>query len=217
MISARSYIRSSLLLLGILLTFQMSLAASPTIMVLGDSLSSAYGIPTNRGWVALLRQRLDELGYSHEVINASISGETTRGAGERLDELVAMHQPQLLIVELGGNDGLRGMSLKEMRENLNDIVDRSIGAGCRVLLVTMRLPPNYGSVYTDQFESIYGEVAQSTGAALAPFFLESIAGRPHLMQADGIHPRAQAQQQMLDNIWPVLAKLLENPGRSDYH
>ena len=113
MISARSYIRSSLLLLGILFIFQISLAANPTIVVLGDSLSTAYGIPTNRGWVALLRQRLDGLGYSHEVINASISGETTRGAGERLDELVAVHQPQLLIVELGGNDGLRGISLKE--------------------------------------------------------------------------------------------------------
>jgi len=217
MISARSYIRSSLLLLGILFIFQISLAANPTIVVLGDSLSTAYGIPTNRGWVALLRQRLDGLGYSHEVINASVSGETTRGAGERLDELVAVHQPQLLIVELGGNDGLRGISLKEMRENLNDIVSRGIGAGCQVLLVTMRLPPNYGSVYTDRFESIYGEVAQSTGAALAPFFLESIAGRSHLMQADGIHPQAQAQQQILDNIWPVLAKLLENPRRSDYH
>jgi len=196
-----------------LLAWQMPLASSqpasrPTIVVLGDSLSAAYGIPTERGWIALLRQRLQASGYRYGVVNASVSGETTRGAGERVDQLIALHKPDLLIVELGGNDGLRGIALQEMKRNLDNIVTRAVAAGCRVLLVQMKLPPNYGRAYTDRFESIYADIARSTGAALAPFILESIAGDPELMQADGIHPKAHAQLQMLDNVWPALDALL---------
>ena len=183
-------------------------AGAPVLLVLGDSLSTGYGFDVERGWVRLLERRLAERGHEHRVVNASISGETTRGALGRLPELLRAHRPSIVIVELGGNDGLRGISLEVTREQLRAIATKSLGSGARVLLLGMRLPPNYGPVYTQRFHAIYHDVARELGVALVPFFLEGVGDRPELMQADGIHPRARAQPALLDTVWPQLEPLL---------
>ncbi len=187
-------------------------AADGTLLVLGDSLSAGYGIDVDRGWVSLLKERLDRQGYNYRVINASISGDTTRGAGVRLKQALERSQPDVAIVELGGNDGLRGISLEEMRRNLDGIIEQFRRAGTRVLLIPMRLPPNYGPVYNERFRRIYEQLADREHVVLGRFILEDIADKPRLMQDDGIHPRAGAQPMMLDNVWPRLEPMLAGGG-----
>jgi len=183
-------------------------AATQTILVVGDSLSAAYGIREDAGWVALLQERLLDSGHPHRVVNASITGDTTAGARARLPAALDLHRPSLVVLELGGNDGLRGLSLRAMRENLIELVRLSRAAGARVLLLGMRLPPNYGLAYTAAFERVYRRVADGEGVALVPFFLEGVAETLELMQADGIHPGEQAQPLMLEQVWPALEELL---------
>lgn len=184
-------------------------AANQVILVLGDSLSAGYGIDLNQGWAALLQERLQREGYRHAVVNASISGDTTAGGRSRLAGALADHRPQIVIVALGGNDGLRGLSLADMRQNLSAIIEQSRSSGARVLIAGVRLPPNYGEAYVRKFHDIYRELARAHGVALAPYLLDGVGGRRELMQPDGIHPRAEAQARMLDNVWPHLVPLLQ--------
>jgi acyl-CoA thioesterase I len=183
-------------------------AHAPRILVLGDSLSAAYGLKLEQGWVSLLERRLAEK-FPHKVINASVSGETTGGGLARLPALLKEHQPDLVILELGGNDGLRGHPLNIMQRQLADIVEKSRAAGAQVLLVGMQIPPNYGSRYTEQFRTTYPRLAEQYQLPLVDFFLQGVALQPGLMQQDGIHPTAEAQGKLLDNVWPVLLPLLE--------
>jgi len=186
-------------------------ARSPTLLVLGDSLSAGFGTALDQGWVSLLKQRIAEQGLPHEVINASISGDTTAGGLSRLPSLLAEHQPAVVIIELGANDGLRGFPPKQIAAALTALTEQAQAAGARVLLAGLRLPPNYGSAYADQFQAVYGQVAAATGAALVPRLLAGVAEDRGLMQADGLHPTAAAQPRLLDNVWPVLLPLLEQP------
>lgn len=182
---------------------------------MGDSLSAAYGMPSEKGWVALLQQRLDNKGYPHQVINASVSGETTHGGVTRLTLQLQRVKPQLVMIELGANDGLRGTALTVMQRNLMTLVQQSQAAGARVMLLEMKLPPNYGPSYSQQFQSIFGQVAQQQNATLVPFFMASVVLRPELMQADGLHPNARAQPVLLDQLWPHLQALLNVQVRSE--
>jgi len=181
---------------------------APVILVLGDSLSAAHGIPLDQGWVHLLQQRLDKAGLGFQVVNASVSGDTAAGGLARLPALLDEHDPALVIVELGGNDGLRGFTPAQIGGYLDQIVARSREAGAKVLLVGVRLPPNYGTAYTERFQRMYRDVAGRNDVPLVPRLLEGIAEDRGLMQADGIHPVAAAQPRMLDNVWPVLAPLV---------
>jgi acyl-CoA thioesterase-1 len=183
--------------------------AAPTVLVLGDSLSAAYGIPEDRGWVALLQRRLAEAGYQHRVVNASVSGETSVGGLNRLPRLLAEHTPAVVVVELGANDGLRGIAPKVLDENLRAAVAAARGAGARVLLLGVRLPPNYGGAFNARFERVYAGVADETGTPLVPFFLEGVAEDRALMLPDGLHPAAEAQPRLLENVWPALVPLLD--------
>lgn len=190
----------------------LSAADAPRLLVLGDSLSAAYGIEVQQGWVSLLEQRV-AANYPHQVINASVSGETTGGGLARLPALLQQHQPELIIVELGGNDGLRGHPLNVMKRQLAQIVETSRAAGAQVLLVGMQIPPNYGPRYTRQFHATYRELAEQYQLPLVEFLLEGVALTPKLMQKDGIHPTAQAQEKILDNVWPILQPLLMSGKR----
>ncbi len=183
-------------------------AQPPAVLVLGDSISAAYGIDSAAGWVALLRQRLAGTQPAYRVINASVSGDTTRTGLNRLGAALEQYQPSVVIVELGGNDGLRGLSFAEIEANLTGIIDMSQQRGAKVLLTGLRLPPNYGSVYTKHFDALFQRLADSQGVALVPRLLENIDDRPALMQADGIHPNAAAQARILDNVWSGLRSLL---------
>ena len=185
------------------------LAGNKTLLVLGDSLSAGYGIPMQQGWVSLLEKRLAQAGNGYTIINASISGETTGGTSARLDAVLAATTPDFAIVELGGNDGLRGLSLGEISANLSSIITRLTASGARVLLLPMQLPPNYGRAYNDRFMNIYRELAGRHGVTLGRFILDHIADQPELMQSDNIHPVAGAQRLMLNNIWPDVAALLK--------
>ena len=182
--------------------------ATPKVLVLGDSLSAAYGIPTDAGWVSLLQQRLLANGYAHEIVNASISGETTTGGLSRLPGLMAKHKPDVVVVELGANDGLRGFSVERTRASLRSIVDLAQASGARVLLLGIKLPANYGRVYGEKFHQIYRDIAAQEDVALVPFFLRGFAEDRRLMQADGVHPSAAAQPLILDNVWETLVPLL---------
>ena len=184
-------------------------AGKPVILVLGDSLSAGYGIPVDQGWVARLQQRLDAEGYGYAVVNASVSGETTVGALERLPRALARHKPALVVIELGGNDGLRGLPVDELRANLEALVSVSREAGAGVLLAAVRMPPNYGPQYTEKFYAVYAGIAKDLRVPWVPFFLEGIALREDLFQDDGIHPDLEAQPILLDNVWPVLKPLLK--------
>ena len=184
-------------------------ADTPRLLVLGDSLSAAYGIEVQQGWVSLLEQRVAAK-YPHKVINASVSGETTGGGLARLPALLEQHKPDLVIVELGGNDGLRGYPLNAMKQQLARIIETSRAAGAEVLLVGMQIPPNYGPRYTIQFRDTYTELAQQYDLPLVEFLLAEVALNAKLMQKDGIHPTAEAQEQILNNVWPVLQPLLES-------
>jgi acyl-CoA thioesterase-1 len=187
-------------------------AARPaTVLVVGDSLSAEYGLPRGRGWVALLEQRLAREKIAARVVNASISGDTTSGGRSRLPALLAEHRPTHVVIELGGNDALRGLPLAMTRDNLVAMVRAARAAGARVLLVGMQVPPNYGRRYADEFAALFGDVAKAEGAALVPFLLAGVADGPDptaLFQPDRIHPNADAQPIMLDNVWPALRALL---------
>ena len=176
--------------------------------MLGDSLSAGYGLPRQSGWVRLLEQRLAELGYPHRVVNASQSGDTTAGGLTRLPALLKRLSPAVLIIELGANDGLRGIPFAEIEANLTRLVRLGKAAGARVLVVGNRLPPNYGTAYTDRFQALFGEIAGREQVALIPRLLAGVAEDWALMQADGMHPNAQAQPQMLDNVWSALKPLI---------
>jgi acyl-CoA thioesterase-1 len=184
-------------------------ADKPVILVLGDSLSAGYGIPVDQGWVSRLQQRLDAEGYGYAVVNASVSGETTAGGLERLPRALAKHKPAVVIIELGGNDGLRGLPVAELRANLEALVDASRKAGAEALLAAIRMPPNYGPQYTGKFYAVYETLAREQKVPWVPFFLEGIALREDLFQDDGIHPDLDAQPILLDNVWPVLEPLLQ--------
>jgi acyl-CoA thioesterase-1 len=190
--------------------------ANPTILVLGDSLSAEYGLPRDTGWVKLLADRLAAGGAGaaqYSVVNASISGETTSGGRTRLPALLAQHRPAIVIIELGGNDALRGLPLAAMRANLRAMIDASKAAGARVLLVGVRIPPNYGREYADGFHHLFVSLARETKVALAPFLLDGFADAPEYFQPDRIHPNGRAQSRMLDNVWPHLQPLLAARAR----
>lgn len=182
---------------------------SPTLLVTGDSLSAAYGMTLDQGWVALLQRRLSEQGYPHKVVNTSVSGETTRGALARLPSELARHQPGIVLIELGANDGLRGLPVQTMRENLKKMIGLSKKAGARVLLFEMRIPENYGQAYTKAFSGSYKTVATQEQVTLLPFFMAPIALQPGSFQSDGIHPTAAAQPLLLEAVWPGLRALLK--------
>jgi acyl-CoA thioesterase-1 len=182
--------------------------AGPAILVLGDSLSAAYGIRVDQGWVALLQSRLRAKGYGHRVVNASSSGETTGGALARLPRALATHRPAIVIVELGGNDGLRGLPVGDVRANLESIIALSQQAGARILLAGIRIPPNYGPTYTRDFERMYAELARRHALPHVPFLLADVALDDNLMQDDGIHPNAAAQPRLLEAVWKPLEPML---------
>lgn len=184
---------------------------SRTILVVGDSISAAYGMDLDQGWVAQLQQRLDDEQRLYSVVNASISGDTTSGGLRRLPPLLLEHQPDIVIIELGGNDGLRGYPIPQMRQNLAQMVDLAAAEGAQVLLLGMEIPPNLGSRYAQLFRESFTHVAQITSAQATPFVLNDIAVNSELMQADGIHPTAAAQGQIVSNVWPALLPLLEAP------
>lgn len=192
--------------LALLLWAQGTLAG--TVLVVGDSISAAFGLETSEGWVHLLQKRLDEAGHEYRVVNASISGDTSAGGRSRLPTLLDEHQPGIVVLELGGNDGLRGQAPAQMKQNLADMVEKSRQAGADVLLLGMRLPPNLGQRYTTAFANSFDSLAEEKALPYVPFFLEGVGGVPGMMQRDGVHPVAAAQQRLLDNIWPVLEPLL---------
>ncbi|HVS26078.1 MAG TPA: arylesterase [Burkholderiales bacterium] len=183
-------------------------AAGATLMVFGDSLSSGYGLSQDAGWVSLLKQRLQQEHPEYQVINASITGETTRGGLSRIENSLKTHQPSIVILELGGNDGLRGQRIETARDNLEAIIKACKQRRAEVLLIGMRLPPNYGPAYTQKFQSIYPELAKHQRVALMPFMLEGFSDNPALFQPDGIHPAAAAQPLILDKVWKHLRPLL---------
>lgn len=185
-----------------------STKASPVILVFGDSLSAEYGLPRGTGWVALLEQRLKEKRLDYSVANASISGETTSGGAARIDATLKQHKPAVVVIELGGNDGLRGLALDATRANLGRMIEASTKIGAKVVLVGMQLPPNYGRTYTEGFRNLFGELSKQHKTALVPFFLEGVAESRELFQADGIHPKAEAQPRLLDNAWKALGPVL---------
>ncbi len=184
-----------------------------TVLVLGDSLSAAYGVTMGSGWVTLLEQHLAEIDRPVVVVNASISGETTQGGLARLPDLLTQHSPGLVIIELGANDGLRGFPLPLIRANLAQMIQASKQAGARVLLLGMRIPTNYGSRYTSAFYDIYQQLAQQENTGLVPFLLDGIATEDTMMQDDGLHPNASAQPAILHNVLPALLPLLREPAQ----
>jgi acyl-CoA thioesterase I len=189
-------------------------ASSPVILILGDSISAGYGLPADSGWPALLQRRLASEHYPYTVINASISGDTTAGGRARLDALLAQHRPAITVIELGGNDGLRGGSVDAMRQNLDAMAAAAQKLGSRVLLVGMRMPPNYGPTYVQRFDASFADVAKARKTALVPFLFEGFADSEVLFQSDRIHPAQAAQPQLLDNVWRALKPLLGAPGKA---
>lgn len=185
----------------------------PTILVFGDSLSAGYGIDVEQSWGALLQARLESEGYEHRVINASISGETTEGGATRISGALERFQPELVILELGGNDGLRGFPPARLEENLEKIIVQSKAAGAEVVLLGIRIPMNYGPRYSQAFEAAFRNAAERQGIPWIEFFMEGVALNESLMQDDGIHPNAEAQPLLLDNAWPIITESLN--GKSD--
>lgn len=183
-------------------------AADRAIVVVGDSLSSGYGLGTDASWVAMLEHRLEHEAYGYEVVNASIAGDTTAGGLARLPRLLELHAPAVVIIELGGNDGLRGQPVGRLRENLGRMIELATAADARVVLTGIQIPPNYGPAYTEAFSDVYRELAERYDVALVPFLMENVALDPSRMQGDGIHPNGAGQAPLLDNVWPVLEELL---------
>ncbi len=184
-----------------------------TVLVLGDSISAAQGIQREQGWVHLLRSRLDEMQAGYRVVNASISGDTTDGGLARLPEALATHNPALVVIELGGNDGLRGYPIANIRKNIEKLVQLAGAGGRAVLLVGMQIPPNYGYRYTRAFQALFEEVAEDLEIAVVPSFLQDVGTSPELMQDDGVHPNAAAQPILLDTLWPQISTLLAKVAR----
>ncbi len=201
--------RINIFLGSLLFCLAASAATPPTILVLGDSLSAAYGINIDRGWVALLRERLAQAGYPHRVVNASISGETTSGGLLRLPAALDTHHPQIVLIELGGNDGLRAQPLKQLRANLEAMAQLSKAHHAQAVIFEMRIPANYGATYGDGFRAVFGEVAKSAKLPMVPFWLSTIATDPTAFQEDGIHPTEATQPKLLDAVWPTLKPLLK--------
>ena len=184
-------------------------ADTPAILVFGDSISAGYGLArVEQGWVGMLRAKLKDEGYGYQVVNASVTGETTAGGLARLPRALALHHPRVVILELGGNDGLRALPIDQMRSNLGKMVDLSVVSGAQVLVLGMRIPPNYGPEFTEKFFAVFADVARDKRAPLVPFLLNDIALSPNLMQADGVHPNDLGQPKLLDNVWPRLHPLL---------
>ena len=183
-------------------------ADAPALLVVGDSISAAWGLPPGSGWTDLLQSRLKERGHRERVVNASISGDTTSGGRSRLPGLLAAHKPAIVVIELGGNDGLRGGSLAATRENLDAMIGSARAAGAKVLVIGMKLPPNYGPAYTRQFDALFADAAKAGGAALVPFFFAGFGEDRDYFQPDGLHPTEAAQPKLLDNVWPQLVRLL---------
>ena len=183
-------------------------AATKTLLVVGDSLSAAYGIDVSAGWVAQLQQRLIRNRLDYTIVNASISGDTTANGLARLPRLLDEHHPRIVVTELGANDGLRGLSLPEMQHNIKTMIEKAESQGAKVLLLGIRLPPNYGKTYTERFHQVYEDVARESKVPLVPFILEGIATDRTLMQADGLHPDAEAQRKVLENVWTTLKSIL---------
>jgi len=180
-----------------------------TLLVFGDSLSAAYGLRAEQGWVTQLQQRLASEGYGYHVVNASVSGETTSGGRNRLQRALAQHRPAVVLVELGANDGLRGLPVKDTQANLRAMIQAAQVAGAKVLLLGIHIPPNYGPQYTQAFDAMYTSLAAEMRVPLLPFLLEGIAMNTRYMQADGLHPNAAGQPRVLANVWPRLKPLLE--------
>jgi len=199
------------ILTGLFLLLSLAAEAAGTLLVVGDSLSSGYGLGPEQAWPALLERRLRERRLDYSVVNASISGDTSAGGRSRLATALDAAQPTLVIIALGGNDGLRGLPLATLRDNLDAMLAAVHRQRARAVLVGMKLPPNYGADYTRGFERIYLDLARAHGATRVPFLLEGIAERRELFQADGIHPTAEAQPLILENVWKSLAPLLKRP------
>ena len=200
--------RKFLVLVALLTATGGHAADVPTVLIFGDSLSAGYGIDVDQSWAALLQSRLREQGYEHRVVNASISGETTEGGAERIGPALENFSPALLVLELGGNDGLRGFPPERMRQNLEKIITTSKASGAEVVLLGIRIPSNYGPRYTQAFENVFRETAEALDIPWIEFFMDGIALNEELMQADGIHPNEKAQPRLLDNAWPVIAQAL---------
>jgi len=198
------------LIAGLLLPGAPRADGEPTILVLGDSLSAGYGLSIDSGWVRLLEQRLREHEYPHRVVNASVSGDTTAGGLTRLPPLLKRYSPAVLVIELGANDGLRGIGFEEIEVNMTRLVRLGLESDARILVVGTRLPPNYGAAYTDRFQALFKTVAKREQVAWIPRLLAGVADDWGLMQADGLHPTAEAQARILDNVWPGLAPLLRD-------
>ena len=201
-----SFARFIITLLFILSSAPLSAA---TLLVWGDSLSAGYGLKAEEAWPALLQTRLREAGFPHRVVNASVSGETTAGGRTRLAEALTRHRPQIVILELGANDGLRGLPPKAMHDNLAAMIEATRKQGAAVLLVGMQLPPNYGRPYREAFAGVFATLAREHALPFVPFLFEGFAANPIAFQADGIHPRAEFQDDMLDLVWPQLQPLLK--------
>jgi acyl-CoA thioesterase-1 len=185
-------------------------AADPaTVLILGDSISAAYNMEISQSWPSLLQNRLEQHGHAYRVFNSSISGDTTRGGLARLPRLLEMHQPAVVLIELGGNDGLRGLPIEETRGNLGEMIEQSQAAGATVILAEMRIPPNYGQTYIEKFMATYSLLTEQYGVVLLPFLLESVALEPALMQADGIHPSIEAQPVLAEKVWAILEPELQ--------
>ncbi|HXR93086.1 MAG TPA: arylesterase [Steroidobacteraceae bacterium] len=195
------------------IALQNAVASDHTILVLGDSLSAAHGLRPEQGWVALLIGRLRAQGYGYQVINASVSGETTTGGLARLPRELRLTQPGILILELGANDALRGLPLNLTRQRLADMIRLGEGAGAKVLLAGMLIPPNYGPRYTKEFAGMYPDLARQFHTALVPFLLKGVALDPHLMQEDGLHPNARGEPLVLDTVWPYLKPMLKKNAK----
>jgi acyl-CoA thioesterase-1 len=193
--------------------WQTASAANSTLLVMGDSLSAAYGISADEGWVSLLQRRLQRNGYDFSVVNTSVSGETTGGGLARLPLALKEHRPDIVIIELGANDGLRGIAPDQIRQNLTRMVEISQQSGAEVLLAAVQIPANYGDSFRRLYDAQYEAVAKRTDTRLLPSLLAGVAQEPVLMQRDGLHPNAQAQRAILDNVWPELRPLLATRER----
>lgn len=202
------------LLVLIALVLFSSVGAARTLVVLGDSASAGYGLPQDKAWVALLAARLQKEKPDYTVANASVSGETTLGGANRIEAVLRQHRPAVVVVALGGNDGLRGQSIDAIRNNLEKIIRACEKANARVLLVGMRLPPNYGSVYAGRFHAVYEEIAQRHKVTLAPFLFEGFGDKPEWFQADGIHPAIKAQPLMMETVWKALLPMIPKSTKS---
>ncbi len=190
--------------------------AARTLLVVGDSLSAAYGMDPRQGWVALLQQRLDRERRPLRVVNASITGDTTANGLERLPRLLDRHRPDIVVIELGGNDGLRGLSPRQMHTNIVTMIQKAKARRALVLLVGIELPPNYGQVYIEKFRRLYRDIAREQQVPLVPFLLDGVATRAEYMQADGLHPNARAQPKILEIMWTALLPLLATTSPTDH-